>query len=80
MYKEGKLRIETSSKKTQQKRFSRYLACKSKQTNYIICNNDEATNPAAQRYHANQLEGEQIELNTGHSPFWSHPDLVWRKY
>lgn len=42
---------------------------------YLVCADDRSTSPALQREHATRAK-HKVELDTGHHPFLSRPDLV----
>ena len=44
-------------------------------TTYVLCRNDDAINPQTQR-EMSALADTVVEWDCGHSPFFSHPDLV----
>jgi pimeloyl-ACP methyl ester carboxylesterase len=45
---------------------------------YLVCADDRSTNPALQREHAARAT-DSIEIESGHHPFLSHPDIVAAK-
>src|SRR5215204_2420748 len=55
----------------------RAVAWREKPSTYVVCAEDRATPPEAQRGYARRA-GKEIELSTGHHPMLSHPELLAR--
>ena len=55
----------------------RAVAWREKPSTYVVCAEDRATPPEAQREHARKA-GRVLELPTGHHPMLSHPELLAR--
>ena len=55
----------------------RGIAWREKPSTYVVCDEDHATPPEAQRGHARRA-GRVVELPTGHHPMLSHPELLAR--
>ncbi len=55
----------------------RGVAWREKPSTYVVCDEDRATPPEAQRGHARRA-GRVVELPTGHHPMLSHPELLAR--
>lgn len=55
----------------------RSVAWREKPSTYVVCDEDRATPPQAQREYATRA-GSVVELPTGHHPMLSHPELLAR--
>ena len=55
----------------------RAVAWREKPSTYVVCAEDRATPPEAQRGYARRA-GKVVELPTGHHPMLSHPELLAR--
>ena len=55
----------------------RAVAWREKPSTYVVCAEDQATPPEAQREHARRA-GRVVELPTGHHPMLSRPELLAR--
>ena len=55
----------------------RAVAWREKPSTYVVCAEDRATPPEAQRRYARRA-GKVVELPTGHHPMLSHPELLAR--
>jgi len=55
----------------------RAVAWREKPSTYVVCAEDRATPPEAQRGYARRA-GKVVELSTGHHPMLSHPELLAR--
>jgi pimeloyl-ACP methyl ester carboxylesterase len=55
----------------------RAVAWREKPSTYVVCAEDRATPPGAQRSFARRA-GRVVELPTGHHPMLSHPELLAR--
>ena len=53
----------------------RAIAWREKPSTYVVCGQDRATPPGAQRRHAKRA-GRVVEVPTGHHPMLSHPGLL----